>query len=83
MGNRRGLNCFFDSGAFGNQAAFDAVGADANPARRAVDQGSDGLQVRAKHSLRPVISMTHGVAYGMTFAAQVTNSSHTALLGQC
>ena len=83
MGNAGGLYRFFDSGPFGNQTAFDAVGTGANPTRRAVDQGSDGLQIRTKHSLRAVVSMTHGVAYGRTFAAHVTNPSHTALLGQC
>ena len=82
MGDPESLNCFFDSGPFGNQAAFDAVGADANPTCRAVHQGSDGLQVRAKYSLRPVISMTHVIAHGMTFGAQITNPSHTTLLGR-
>jgi hypothetical protein len=59
-------------------AATDATGADTDPARRAVDQGPDGLQIRSKYPSRSVIGMADIIAGGMMLPAHLADPGHSS-----
>jgi hypothetical protein len=66
------LYCFFDL------AATNATCADTDPARRAVDQGPDGLQIRSKYPSRSVIGMADIIAGGMMLPAHLADPGHSS-----
>jgi hypothetical protein len=59
-------------------AATNATGADTDPARRAVDQGPDGLQIRSKYPSRSVIGMADIIAGGMMLPADLADPGHSS-----
>ena len=67
-----GLDRFFDL------AAPNATGADADAPRRAVDQGSNRLQIRSKDPSRSVVRMANIVAGGVMLPAHLANPCHSS-----
>ena len=63
---------------FVDLAAANATGADADALRRAVDQGSNRLQIRSKHPSRTVIRMANIVAGGVMFPADLADPGHSS-----
>ena len=57
-------------------AATNAIGADAHASCRAVDQSSDGLQIRTKHPFGTIVGMADIVAHGVAFPAHFTDPCH-------